>query len=140
MAILKENEKDGNKQRSRISMTTPWDGGISNVAAVSRHTRGDIGPQGAESMGDIDLNNFVKERSVVHTEYIRQAEITKRWAMIVGSVCILLSAIVLVFAPEGREIISYLIGIVLLIVAAGAFGYSRIKIRKDDLEVGASNQ
>ena len=138
---MTEKETDGKseKSKSKVSMTAPWNvqgGPYRNVA--TRFSRGDIPSQFGETIGDIDLNRFVKERSLVHSEYIRQAETTKRWAMIVGCICIVASAIILIFAPEGRESVSYLIGLVLFIVAGGAFGYGRVWMKNNKGEIGAS--
>ena len=69
---------------------------------------------------------FVMERTALHQAYIREQERTKRIGMVLAAVLILGAAALILFAPEGRETLSYWIGAALVIFAAGAMGYKRV--------------
>ena len=128
------------KRFAEVKMVTPWAVGMRNTGrstsfkAMSRGsgliqegrvlTEGDLSACEAR-LSETGLERFVEQRSEVHKEFIRQAEITKRWGMATACLCVVASAAVLVFAPEGREITSYVVGAALVVLAAGAFGFTK---------------
>ena len=100
-------------------------------------------PQGARNVaiggrGDTDFgNNFVKERTRLHEIYIREEARTKRIGLILAFLLILAAASIMLFAPAGREFLSYWIGSALIIFAAGAVGFSRVWGRAAKISFGA---
>ena len=83
------------------------------------------------------IKEFVAERSRVHEEYIKQQGRNKRIALVLAFVLILVAAGVVIFAPVGREKLSYWIGAALLIFAAGASGFGRIWGKTNNFSFGA---
>jgi hypothetical protein len=57
--------------------------------------------------------------------------------MIVSAVLILGAATLILFAPAGREILSYWIGAALVISSAGAAGYKRVWGKNGQASFGA---
>jgi len=110
--------KDKSKSKGQISMSTPWGG--DNIAGNKN-----IICQAGEGSEEV-LNDFVKKRTKVHEVYIREQEKTKRISLILAVVLIIVAAILLMFAPEGKETVSYWICGVLIVFASGAVGYKRV--------------
>src|ERR1700760_725633 len=82
-------------------------------------------PWGAESPQYIinrQSDVFVEQRTRVHERFILEQAKTRRLALILAAILILAACAVVLFAPPGRETISYWIGAALLIFAAGASG------------------
>ena len=69
---------------------------------------------------------FIKERTRVHELYIKKQEKTKRVSLILAVVLVIISVFLLIFAPEGKETLSYIVCSILFVFAAGAVGYKRI--------------
>jgi hypothetical protein len=65
----------------------------------------------------------------------REREKTKR--LLIGAACLLFifAAVVFVFAPEGKEKLSYILGVVLIIMALGAIGASQFQFKVPGIEV-----
>ena len=133
--------EDGNKENSpndeeseQIELSAPWSGANRQIAR-------NVSIRGLKNLASgtklRDNKVFIRERSAVHSKYIEETEKTKRTAIIVGCLCLLSSAAVLLFAPSGKEIVSYVIAFVLFIVAAGAFGFTRVAVKRGDFTVGA---
>ena len=61
---------------------------------------------------------------------VKEQEKTKRIFLILAVILILFAITLLIFAPKGKETLSYIICSVLFIFAAGAAGYKRIKYRR----------
>lgn len=80
---------------------------------------------------------FVKERTRLHGKYIHEREVTQRIGMIVGAGLVLAAAAMVMFAPAGRETLSYWIGAALVIFAAGAMGYKRVWGTSKSISFGA---
>jgi hypothetical protein len=59
----------------------------------------------------------------------KEREKTKR--LLIGAACLLftIAALVVVFAPTGRENLSYVLGAALLVVSLGAIGAAQFKFR-----------
>ena len=110
---------------SRIKLSAPW---------VDRRP----GPPQSMSTHDRETAKlFIKSRSEVHTLYIEQANKNKRLGMILAFILIIASTLILVFAPEGRETLSYWIGGALIIFSAGALGYGRVWGKASAISFGA---
>lgn len=112
---------------SSISMSAPWDRHctqvMSNVGIVGTTQ------QGGRSADPSVLETFVRERSAAHTEYIRQTEKTKRMGYGLAAVLLVIAIVVPVFAPAGRETVSWVTSATLALFAAGAFGFSKLKLQ-----------
>jgi hypothetical protein len=124
MADKKPIKQDDN---SEISLSAPWDDG--GCSQVLRNVSVALPKRMAES--------FVKERTRVHELYIREQERTKRLGLILAAVLILAAAATVLFAPQGREALSYWIGAALVIFAAGAGGYKRVWSKTGNSSFGA---
>lgn len=73
--------------------------------------------------------DFVRERSAVHTTYILEVQKTRRLGIVCASVLLLIAVVVPVFAPSGREQISWVVSAALFAFAVGAIGYSEASVR-----------
>ena len=80
---------------------------------------------------------FLQERTRLHETYIKEQERTKRIGMIAAMILILGAAALILFAPAGRETLSYWIGAALVIFAAGAMGYPRVWGKSKNISFGA---
>jgi len=87
--------------------------------------------------GGVDPNQFVTERSRVHETYIREHEKTKRLGLMLSASLLVVACLVVVFAPEGREIVAHWVGVALFITSAGAAGYTSIWGRVKNIRLGA---
>lgn len=115
--------KSGEKvptDKSRIELSVPWGGPLQ------------VGPSGD---GSEDL--FIKERTRLHEYYIRQESINKRIGLILAFLLILAAVLVVLFAPEGRETMSYWVGAALIVFAAGAVGFGRVWAKASQISFGA---
>jgi len=95
----------------------------------SRNIATDLSPRTAE--------RFLIERTQVHALYIAEQEKTKRLGLILAAVLIIAASAIILFAPEGRETLSYWIGVALVIFAAGAVGYKRVWGKTKNISFGA---
>jgi hypothetical protein len=82
---------------------------------------------------------FLERRMRVQESFIRETEKTRRTALWLSAGLIALASLVPVFAPAGRETISYWVSIALFVFAAGAAGYSVVRIKGRLREITASN-
>lgn len=87
--------------------------------------------------GSLDNADFVRERSRVHEVFIREQAKNKRIGLFLSFALIILAALVVVFAPEGRQTLSYWVGAALLVFAAGACGFGRIWGKTRNISFGA---
>jgi hypothetical protein len=112
--------------RGEIKLSTPWGGPqLANVITFD---------------GDgVVLDTFIQERTRVHEAYIREQAKSKRLGLALAAGLILSATLILVFAPPGREQLSYWIGAALLVFAAGAAGYKRVWGRSAVFSVGADS-
>jgi hypothetical protein len=114
-------------KKPEIRLSTPW----GNACNVSQGLRG----------GDSEsLNAFITERTRLHELYIKEQAKTKRMALILTAILILASGAIVLFAPEGRETLSYWIGAALLVFAAGAAGYGRLWAKVPGVSVRADER
>ena len=112
---------------SSIKLSAPWGGSqnISNIAWIPEESSPDI------------HNNFVKERTRLHEIYIREQARNKRVGLILAFLLILSASAIVLFAPTGRETLSYWIGAALIIFAAGTAGFGRVWGKAANISFGA---
>jgi hypothetical protein len=122
---------------SKISLSTPWGGHQSSGRnAIRKNVL--YKPISEESSSDID-NNFVKERTRLHEIYIREESRNKRIGLVLAFLLILFASLIVLFAPVGRETISYWIGAALIIFAAGTVGFGRVWGKAASISFGADH-
>lgn len=106
---------------SRIELSPPWDAG------VQVYGRQNICTQSiADSVHDAE---FIRQRTAVHDTYIRETQKTRRLGIICAGVLLVVAVVVPLFAPAGRETVSWTISAALFAFAAGAIGYAEASIR-----------
>lgn len=110
----------------RASLSPPW------------NMRGSV-KQTISAGSDIAVRDFVKERSRVHEAYIKEQEKSRRIGLTIGAILVVAAMVVVMFAPPGREQLSYWLGAALVIVAAGAAGFRRVWGRAPLISFGADS-
>ena len=72
-------------------------------------------------------------------QVLAEREKTKR--LLIGAACLLfiIAALVAVFAPSGKEGLSYALSAVLVVIALGAIGAAQFKVRLPGINVEANN-
>lgn len=90
----------------------------------------------ADSLEEAEIHKEMLKEMLVLERY-KEEQKTKRLWLVLAVVAVLVSLILITFAPDGRETLSYWIGGVLLIFAAGAAGYKRVWGKSKLFEVGA---
>lgn len=118
-------------QMQEVRITPPW---VARFPRNSKHIQcmsfADKGYNEGDKQASIEsLNNFVAVRTGLHSQYITQLEKTKRISIITCAALIGLSILLPVFAPDGRETVSYLGAAALVVLAAGVAGFSTLSIR-----------
>lgn len=117
-----ENRRNGG---SIIQLAAPW--------------RMRVAPQGNAASGlDEEVGrSFIEERSRVHETYLMEEARNKRLGLILAFLLILGAAVIVLFAPEGREMLSYWVGAAMVVFAAGAAGFSRVWANAKLISFGA---
>lgn len=115
------------KPGASVELLAPWG---------DRH-RQSINSNNADNLSSDSLGIFVEQRSRVHALYIREQARNKRIGLFLAFALILVAALVVVFAPEGRQTMSYWVGAALVIFAAGASGFGRIWGKTKNMSFGA---
>lgn len=85
-------------------------------------------------------NYFVTERSKVHAIYIVEQEKSKRLSMVLSVVLLIAAMLIVLFSPEDKEIISYWMGVALVIFSAGSAGYKRVWGESSMIKFEADNR
>lgn len=127
---MDDDQSPEKSDRNEVRLSPPWGAGsqivrVQQMASVSNHLQSALAEE------------FVKERTRVHELYIREQERTKRIGLVLSAVLILAAAAMILFAPSGRETLSYWIGAALVIFAAGAGGYKRVWGKTKNMTFGA---
>lgn len=117
---MSKRTKKTDSKPADIELSTPWIDGQHRYSYSSN----------ALSRADNDetARAFIAERSQVHKEFIRESEKTKRLGYGLSAGLLGAAVVVPVVAPEGREAISFMTSGGLVLFAAGAFGYSKLKL------------
>ena len=82
---------------------------------------------------------FIQERSALHAMFIAESEKTKRLGLVLAAGLLALACIIPIFAPAGREMVSYWISIGLFVFSAGAMGFTKIYLRTNEQELTLSS-
>jgi hypothetical protein len=98
-------------------------------------------PLGVDAAATVEFtaDELIKARTKLHVEAVRQGEKTKRLSLVLAAVMVLAALLAILFAPAGREVVSYWIGAALLVSAAGAAGYKRVWGRSKVFSAGADH-
>jgi hypothetical protein len=72
------------------------------------------------------VRDFVRQRTRLHASYIAEQARTRRYQITLAALLIVLAGAAVLFAPPGRETLSYWVGGALVIFAAGALGFRRL--------------
>src|SRR4051812_37200930 len=102
-------------EQNRVDLSAPW---LDEGNCIIEYSSNAI-----DSHSDEVTNLFVRERTRLHELYIREQEKTKRIGLILAAFMFIVAGAMVLFAPSGRETLSYWIGATLVIFAAGAVGY-----------------
>jgi hypothetical protein len=128
------SSKQKDKLGSSIDMIAPWaESGAPPQQFYQPGQGGDFSGEG----GPEAMAIFVKERSRVHEVFIREQAKNKRIGLILAFVLIILASLLVLFAPDGRQTLSYWIGGALIIFAAGASGFGRVWGKAYNFSFGA---
>lgn len=95
---------------------------------------------------DQDFNGYASGDSAVDNlkeitlQRIAEQHKTRRLLIIITAVLIIFASSLMVFAPEGKQGISTIIGIVLLVFAMGSIGASQFVIKAGGVEVSSGEK
>ncbi len=115
-----------NKQ-DEVKLSAPWGGYQQKFSQSGKFNHSEAS------------KHFVEERSKVHTQYIIEQEKTKRLGLVLSVILLIVAMLIVLFSPEGKEIVSYWIGGALLLFSAGAAGYKRLWAKTPLIEVDADH-
>ena len=121
-------------------------------SSFSRFSRGNVATQTGHHISrdfltsPLTLNSddpevmkiFVESRIRVQETFVREVERTRRTALWLAASLLGLACLVPVFAPEGRETISYILSAALFVFSAGAAGYGVVRIKGKEREIVAA--
>ena len=117
-----------------LHLSPPWN------SVAERFARGNVAIQEGSFLSPEDLKNFVETRTGLHNLYIRETQRTRRLAMCLAAALLALASVIPVFAPAGRENMSYWIGAALFVFAAGSMGYTSIQMASDKRQIALSKE
>ena len=117
-----------------ITLTAPW----ATVDGQHRLFATRVGQQSGRSETPTLQAEFLRERSRVHDVYIRETEKTRRFTIGTSASLIALAALITLFAPEGREPLSYALAAILMVFAAGAVGFQSLRMRYKAIDIELS--
>jgi hypothetical protein len=126
---------------SKLELVPPW------ITRFTRYSRGNVAVQSSYLTHPIDFDTsdpdagkmFLETRSQLHALYIKETEKTKRTGLWLSASLIALACLIPVFAPEGRDVLSYWISAALLVFAAGAMGFTAISLKAWGKSITASS-
>ncbi|HZL62791.1 MAG TPA: hypothetical protein VFC32_10885 [Pseudolabrys sp.] len=134
MAKRAGKESDG-KSEGWVELSVPWtrgDVGLQNAQFYSRNNN-------AANFSDEEFAKlFVKQRSQVHEAFIRESAKTKRLGYGLSATLLGGAFIVPVFAPLGRETLSWWVSAALFVFAAGAVGYTKVSLKTKEQKISLS--
>lgn len=128
MAIQRKAQTDG-QPMATVELSVPW--AAKDETYLLNY---------ALCLNREEFVNFVHERTELHKVYIIESERTRRILLILASILVALSVIIPIFAPNGRETISYAVGLALFVLSAGAAGYSVVKLSFEKKSLVASRR
>jgi hypothetical protein len=124
--MTETNKEDENNESSDLS--TPW--GSRQSYKVPRASISDKSSLNKHKI-------FLKERTKLHETYILEQSRNKRFGLTLAFLLILFASLIVLFAPAGRETISYWIGAALIIFAGGTVGFGRVWGKAANISFGA---
>lgn len=127
MAEINQKNQRTTGNGSSIKLSAPWgrERNICNVAYIPEELSSDV------------HNNFLKERTRLHEIYILEQARNKRIGLVLAFLLILSASATVLFAPTGRETLSYWVGAALIIFAAGSAGFGRVWGKAANISFGA---
>jgi len=127
-----DNEQRELGVTSEIGITAPWE-------AVCQFTGQNTRLSGFRSLDDLEIQKvFLQERSRVHETFIREDQKTKRLSLLIVFLCVVCACLVLMFAPAGRENLSYGVAAALVIFAAGVSGFRLLRASAPGVKLDVS--
>src|SRR5216684_338872 len=80
---------------------------------------------------------FIAKRTELHQTFVRETEKTRRLGLLLTACLLALGCCIPIFAPLGRETLSWWISAALFVFAAGAMGFTTIgvKMKKRELRL-----
>src|SRR5262245_49649159 len=96
--------------------------------AVARHLR-------PENIVEIAKSQFPRLEAKVAMHY--ELEKTKRFLIAISAVCLMAGAALLVFAPTGKEGVSYVVAALFGVLPLGAIGIQEFRIRTVGVRIEA---
>lgn len=106
--------KGGRQKQGQIKLSAPWSDPANCPSC--------IGPME-------NAEEFVRERSKVHSKYIVEDNKTKRFGYAICAVLLIAGGAVAVFAPEANRMLGNIVGGSLAIGAAGTAGFKRLFVK-----------
>jgi hypothetical protein len=73
------------------------------------------------------MDIFIERRTAFHEIVIQETERTARLGLVLGAASLVLAALVIIFAPRGRETLATGAAISFIVFAAGAAGFTSIR-------------
>ncbi len=120
--VVDKRKRKASRRSAELKLSCPW--GLHQT-------------QEARNMDKAFYSNFISERTRVHETYIREQARNKRIGLILSFLLIIAASTIILFAPKGRETLSYWIGAALVIFAAGSVGFSRVLGKAANVSFGA---
>jgi hypothetical protein len=129
VALAKRNPEEDRG----TTLSTPW-GGKNNVG------RRGVSASLANCTTDTASETFITERTRVHELFIREQAKTKRLSLLLASTLLLAAVAAVLFAPAGREVVSYWLGAALFVFSAGAAGYGKVSAKVKGMSAEAGDR
>jgi len=111
---------------AELSFSVPWDSMAPCHIRFGRDVFNDPDGTGAGELIRRSMQSFVAERSHLQEVYVRESARTERLSMILSAFMAVAAGCILIFAPEGKQLLANWVGAVLFVGAAGAAGYRKI--------------
>jgi hypothetical protein len=111
------------KNQITTKLTPPW----GNDPCLQAIAQGKLADQATAA--------FIAKRTELHKTFICETEKTRRLSLLLAAILLVLACCIPIFAPAGRETLSWWIGLALFVFAAGAMGYTAIVIRTKKREL-----
>jgi hypothetical protein len=114
--------------RNQVILTVPWSDGRNSGDFKSNGGAefSDGGWGSAPLVASQPTTEFIQARTHLHEVYILQMNKTKRLGLTLSAALLVIACILPIFAPQGRETLSYFISLSLLVFSAGAAGFTSI--------------
>lgn len=133
-------KESSDKPDGRIELSVPWGRGNIGSQSARLYPPNSMPYEGRRNLADVKYENdfakvFVQQRSQVHETFIRESEKTKRLGYGLSAALLGGAFVVPVFAPLGREALSWWVSAALFVFAAGMAGYTRISVKTKEQNI-----